>query len=93
MTINSKKINVMIRYKGQNCPNCFNIFPVKHGRQKYCSLNCAKRYWDKKNRIYYKNYYIENIGISREYYQRNKKRIKLINHNIYEGKKEVKLTV
>lgn len=79
-----------INYK--TCPNCANIVEGKRKDKIYCQPNCRKRYWDKTHRDYYKNYYWLNRDKAREYYIKRKVKYKILNKNLYKGRKEVILT-
>jgi len=77
----------------KTCPNCSNIFNVKHGLQKFCCPNCCRRYWDKSHRDYYKDYYKQNRKKILKYYGDRKEKYNKMQNIYKKDKMEIEKTL
>jgi protein-arginine kinase activator protein McsA len=50
--VDERRIKVYVR----TCKNCGNKFTAKRKTTKFCCSNCATKYWQKKNKKYFKEY-------------------------------------
>lgn len=71
------------------CKRCGNYFEETTKRQIYCCSNCRKRYWDEKNRDYYKRYYYLNRNKLKSYYNKRENKYSQYRKNYYKDKREI----
>lgn len=73
-----------------NCINCGG--GLKGKRRKFCCDNCQRRNWDKQNPEYYRQYYYRNRNKIKLYYQERRIEYNEKRRNYYHAKQEIKLS-